>query len=490
MKAAAVRGRRLSRHSSPRPKNFRLPPRTYYLALAAIVVLGGVVRILAARGELWLDEIWSYRIAHSVNVAGVFTGIHSDNNHYLNTLYLRWIPEGTSAWVVYRLPAIFAGTLSILLAAAIAREASDRAALSAAAITAGSFLLVVYSSEARGYALAIVCAFGCVLLARWYLGSPRIGRAAAFGTVATLGLLAHLTFLHALAGLMAWTAVHTYRRSGVAGLGRTLTELYALPLAALAVLYWIDLRHLQLGGGPPTTPWIIGGNVLALSVGGPDIGAFRTLALIVASVLGLASIAAIRRTGSDLWILFVITIFVAPAVTFSVVDTDLIYERYLLVAAAFMLLSFGWLSARVLRRSLMAGVVLIALLLAGNVARTLQFIGTGRGSFVQAMTYAVQHAVQVPVTIGSDHDFRIGWVVEFYRRFVPGGEKIDYVEQPAWPPAGPEWFLRHRIEPEFFPEPEITVLRRARYRLVSAYPYAGLSGWHMALYHNALATDR
>src|SRR5512135_3181929 len=59
-------------------------------AAGAMVLVGAVLRALAARGDLWLDEIWSIEWARKAgSFLGVFTNVHVDNNHYLNTLFLR-----------------------------------------------------------------------------------------------------------------------------------------------------------------------------------------------------------------------------------------------------------------------------------------------------------------------------------------------------------------------------------------------------------------
>ena len=47
------------------------------------------LRLLAARGDLWLDELWSLSFARQMtSPLDVWTAIHHDNNHPLNTLYL------------------------------------------------------------------------------------------------------------------------------------------------------------------------------------------------------------------------------------------------------------------------------------------------------------------------------------------------------------------------------------------------------------------
>ena len=92
MKRSRARG-----SSRSRPPQFQLGPPVFITTLAIIVSAGALVRIAAAQGELWLDEIWSYRLAHlAASPFAILTSLHNDNNHYLNTLYLRSIPEGAS----------------------------------------------------------------------------------------------------------------------------------------------------------------------------------------------------------------------------------------------------------------------------------------------------------------------------------------------------------------------------------------------------------
>ena len=470
--------------SRPRASERPLHPTVFFAALAAIVVIGAVVRILAAQGELWLDEIWSYRLAHlAAGPLGILTGLHNDNNHYLNTLYLRFIPEGTSAWWVYRLLAIVLGTGTIALAAIIARRRSAWAALAAAMLTASSFLLIVYSSEARGYAIAVFFAFACVLAVDRYLGGAAWGWGLVASLCATLGLLGHLTFLHALAGIVAWTIVRSPKTAG-RSIVQDLIVLFALPAILLGLLYWFDLRLLELGGGPLTSAGDIAANALSLSVGGPEDGAWKVLATLAAFVAAVASIASVHRSGSDLWILFLVTVILAPALTLAVVDTGIVYERYLVVALAFMTLSYAWLIDRLAYRSVPVAAALVVVFVVANGMRTWHFVNAGRSNYIAAMRDITEHGGGRTVTVGSDHDFRNGRVVEFYQPFVAGGDRIVYESQGQWSSGGPDWLLTHRIEPVFTPRQEITVVGGHRYRLVQAFPYAGVSGWHLALYQN------
>ena len=115
---------------------------------AVVLVLAVVLRLAAARNDLWLDEIWSLDLAARVHrPIEVFTGLHHDNNHYLNTLWL-WAVGPDRDALVYRLIALITGTATVAMAGRIGR-AGAAAALSAMLLFAVSYVMVVYSSEAR-----------------------------------------------------------------------------------------------------------------------------------------------------------------------------------------------------------------------------------------------------------------------------------------------------------------------------------------------------
>ncbi len=112
--------------TTPFRKDTRISPSSDRLTslpiLVAIVFAGALLRGLAARGDLWFDEIWSMLLtASATSLPGVFTEIHHANNHYLNTAYLMWV-GADAAPLVYRLPGIIAGATAVaLLAVAVSR---------------------------------------------------------------------------------------------------------------------------------------------------------------------------------------------------------------------------------------------------------------------------------------------------------------------------------------------------------------------------------
>lgn len=201
-----------------------------------MTLAGLLLRCLAARGGLWLDEAWSAVFAQEVATpAGVLFAINHDNNHHLNTLWLQLVGPDAPP-MLQRALSIVSGTATIPVAASIvARRGPAPAILAATAFSLAPFLLT-YGAEARGYApmlFTLVCA---IAVADRWLSDPA-GRkpATALAIAALVGCLAQATMLFGLSILALWVAVERVRRSGWR---RGLTDTVALfaPAAMVAVL--------------------------------------------------------------------------------------------------------------------------------------------------------------------------------------------------------------------------------------------------------------
>src|SRR4029077_19307910 len=136
----------------------------FYLASCIVVfVVATLLRVRGAMNDLWLDEIWSLDLVREIrSPIEVFTKIHHDNNHYLNSLFMYFTGQRGN-WPGYRIPAVVAGCGTVILAWLIGLRRNKSAALFSMLIVAFSYVLVLYSSEARGYGSLIFFCFLCFL---------------------------------------------------------------------------------------------------------------------------------------------------------------------------------------------------------------------------------------------------------------------------------------------------------------------------------------
>ena len=127
-------------------------------------------------------------------------------------------------------------------------------------------------------------------------------------------------------------------------------------------------------------------------------------------------------------------------------------------------------------------VVLLAGSVVGNALNTARFYRYGRGGYLEALTHVAVDTPGQVTALGGDFDFRNGMVVEFYQRFLPPGETVEYVPHERYPPEGPEWIVLHRIGALGEVHDSIDDSLGNTYLLDRVVRYSDLSGWHWLLY--------
>jgi hypothetical protein len=463
--------------------------REAWLAVAACIVAGTVVRAIPCWNDFWLDEIWTWTDAQRLDSAlGVFTQIHSSNNHHLNTLFFYWLGE-QRVWALYRLPALVAGSGTLALAALLGARRGRLEAVLAAAICAASFPLIHFSSEARGYSLAVFFALAALLSLLRFL--ERGGRAAAalFALSTCLGLLSQLFFVFFWCGALAMTLARVARRPGARALAMgDALRLHAAPAFGLALLAVVDLRHMTVGGGPPALAGEIVARTLGYSLGLPVLPALAPLyAALSLGLLGLG-LARLARARDDLWLLCLVAIALAPAAILALLRPEVIDVRYFLVGIALFLILLAWSAGTELRaggwRRAVAALGLTVFLV-GNVVHTARFLSLGRGGFQAALELMAERSPDGRIVVGSDQDFRNAMVLRFYARLLAPGKILDYRERSRWPAGGPEWIVTHRRFRPLRALPELAFASAGRYRLVADFDHAGISGFYWAVYRRA-----
>lgn len=460
-------------------------------AVFAILAVAAAIRIRGAFNDLWLDEIWSLEIAKQVSSPiDVFTKLHHEVNHYLNTLYLWFVGEHGN-WPGYRIPSLVAGSGTVVLAGLIGRRRNATSAFMAMLVVGFSYVMIVYSSEARGYALAVFCSFLSYYTLDCYLENQQWQSALVFSAVSILGLASHLIFASTLFAALVWSG-HQLAKSSlgwkpvIAGM----LSCHAAPVLFLAVLYWVDIRHVVAGGGDPSPSLIHSyGTALAWALGTPSADTCKFLTCLAAIAIFYAGVRQLWREKSDSPVFFVCVILVFPVLLTVIRGSEAIYTRHFLIGMAFLLILFSFVLASLYdqgTRGRATCLLLLALYFLANGQHLMSFFKYGRGHYDEAVRFMAEHSNRSIATIGSDHDFRVQLVLQFYVREATRNESVIYYRMDSWPPEGPEWIIRHKESFED-PVPPATQLfdgRGNRYELLRTFPTAPLSGLHWFVYHN------
>jgi|GEM_PF-468043 hypothetical protein len=471
--------------SAPVERAERFP----FLLVGMLLVAASGLRLLGANHDLWLDEVWSVFIATRVHSLGDVFLLHHEINHPLNTLWVAWLGPGAPAAVYHAFP-LACGIASVAVAAMIGWRRGRAAAWIATIPIGFSYELIAFSAEARGYAPLVLFSLLSYHFMEAYVRRPRRRLAGLYALCAVMGLLAHPAFA---AFLGAATLGCLYRFCAGRNVGEALRRTIAcqgVPLAVLAVLYAVDYRHVVVGGGTPIQSLgfvLLEG--LAWSLGAPTgdvwVGLFGSIAL-----FGLGwGLFNLVREQSDRWLFFAAATMGFPVFLILARNSDYVYTRHLMVGTTFLLILWGDLLAGLWSRGRSARAVCLGLLAAYvgfNGWHVADWAVNGRGQPGALVRHVVLHAGGAFETIGSDSDFRVGAIVDYYRQGLPEAKNVRYLMKNNRPPTGPDWMITHAESwtPSAAPPSEWRDARGNRYRWVRTFRTAPLSGLHLFLYRN------
>jgi hypothetical protein len=483
-------------HDSPVERHWHWP-----LGLAVITITGAAVRWRGMFNDLWLDEILSLRLLDDVrSPVEIFSRVHVDNNHPLNSLFLFLLQPQEEEWK-YRLLSWTTGAASVVVAGWLAQiqyrslrpQEPPRQARVAGVVTAvlfaNCYLMVHYSSEARGYAPAVF--FVLISMTALLVGrrSDSIGARVTYWLATVLALSSHPAAQQIAVGNMVWGWMATRRDPMQITRERLAQWLkwHAIPWAALMASWFFFTRRLTIAGGAEGSISTAIADTVAFTFGVPTgLPAFMALPIVAGAMA--CAVRFIWRDNPAFASFYVMAVLILPIVGLAATRFTMAVPRYFILTAALCLVLAGYLLTRAWgagRISRFACAACIVLFVIGNGVHTARLFAFGRGQYRAALQYVLDESTGASVIIASDHDFRNGLVIAHHAPTLSSGDRITYSSNAR--SAGPSigWFFAHRLDGEKQTPPAELHDSANLYRWRRTFGHAALSGWDWDLYERA-----
>jgi len=442
--------------------------------------------VAAASGDLWLDEIWSLGFALDSNsVSDVFSRFKHDNNHVLNTLYL-YLVAHSDDFMVFRTLSVLSGIASLWLLTWIAGHERRKTEAMLVLIMAGSsYPLLLYFSEARGYALAILMSLIAYIATQKFHESLSKAAMFTFWLASFIGIMAHATFVMITFGLIISDVFSKKSNVRTSEKSRLFSLLPHLPVIAFfAWWYNFYLVDMEIGGGPVFSVSLVLGQISTYLLGLPD----SDSGYMMASIIFLLLLAAgLRRLclNSQNWLTFAGILVISPLAMLIISRPPFLYFRYFLLIFPFFYLMLAYLVADSWRRRpelRFLLVLLAAAMLIGHWQRNFSLLIHGRGNYSAAISHILSNCREFPVYVGSDHDFRNPTLIEYYSRRGKSHGALQYVMARDWQQTPPEYFIGHSRTPIKNPVPLHILAGIGEFELTAYWPSAPVSGFNWYVY--------
>jgi hypothetical protein len=432
------------------------PGRSLALPLAAAAVVAAlllalVLRLEGARGELWIDEVWTLKLLEGVSsIGGVVWGINHDNNHILNSMWLYLLGPDASTFPRRALSILF-GSLSAGAAFAIGARRGMAEAFAAGILFAVAYPMVYFGSEARGYAGLILFALVAILILEREFSAPTqrhrvlLAAALAFAVLSQFIALAIVALLGFWTAWRAWRATRSFRQAEQATFSTFLPTLALMLLIGAAILFGATREGFQVGN--VEAAGFFGalrgyGGLLSHLLGIPP-SLPATLGLVpLAGALALA-VALWRRESNPRVPLYVAGLAGLPAAMIAAGLPNLDLPRYFLPSGILFLLLVADLFGEAWRQrgaARAASIIALAAILVGNAFALGNFYEHRRSHFGEALALMAENApTGRPIVYAADHDFRASTMVSFLAS--PRGLATTLVPDTQWCATPPDWLL-------------------------------------------------
>jgi mannosyltransferase len=178
-----------------------------WLVVLVVSLVGAALRLRVVGQSLFADELSTYWIVSRQGLGGVVATVHT-NAEITPPLYfvLSWLATRIDLTPeLLRLPSLLAGVAAVPLTYLLGSRTVGRwPGLVGAALVALSPFMIYYSTEARGYELAIVLVLSSTLALLAAVDGRRIGWWLAYGGCSCAAVYTHYTAVFALAVQLLW----------------------------------------------------------------------------------------------------------------------------------------------------------------------------------------------------------------------------------------------------------------------------------------------
>ncbi len=456
-----------------------------------VLLLSLVARVPGMFHDFWFDEAWSSLLVRQFvsSPLDILTRLRIDNNHPLNSLFLYALGDRPT-WFVYRLPSLVFGVGSVALAGRVMGRRGRPHAVAAMILFACSYPLIVYSSEARGYASMIFFTLLAIDSYERYLNARTRSALVMFWGAAILGWLSHLTFLHAYIAILLWSAYEERKRAD--RLRHSLARLAAchgVPLVFLGVFDLLYIRHLEVAGAEPASLSSVLNETISVALGTPMRAGWIGSAMFVALLVG--GLRMIKRADFGLFVLFAAGILIVPgaAVIIGIRNATVIeprfFPRYFLVSVTLFLLLMAWVAAEQYPRGgwrRLSVTLLVVFYAIGHSWQVVRFAKDGRGHYREALLDVAGQSRSPEIKVSSNSDFRTSVLLTFYRRYLPAGKTLVFYPQTFALAQETDWRIVEDVVPNDRVPAALDDGRGHRYQLMKRYAFYGLSGCQWSVY--------
>lgn len=181
-------------------------PALHYL-LILIVLVGFGLRLLYIDQPMRYDESTSFLRYVEEGLGNVVSTYNAPNNHIFHNVlvWLIWKVFGSISPVIVRLPALFSGLLVIPTTYVVGKQFyGAEIGLIATVLAAGMPALILYSTNARGYSLVVLCALLMAYSALRIVRDDDRQWLFLFAGSAIVGFYSVPTMLYPAAGIALW----------------------------------------------------------------------------------------------------------------------------------------------------------------------------------------------------------------------------------------------------------------------------------------------